>query len=177
MSRVISFRDLMVCTKLSHIRNEVELLEIKNDDLVASILAQVGFDIDYPVAYVPSKHRDMQNRVAVGFMAVGEISLNRAFVSSSICTPTERMIASSYTDPSLTYELAKLAGNHVNYKSLLEDEAEDTGDELPEDMLEQDRDIVAAQIKVLTDLRDLIRGNMYNDAGDLKTYDEYKTSH
>lgn len=174
MSRVISFRDLMLCTKLAHIKNEVELLEIKNDDLVASVLSKVGFDIDYPVTYIPSKHRDMQNRVAVGFMAVGEISLNRAFISSSICTPTERMIASSYTDPSLTRELARLAGNHVNYKSLLEDEAESDGDELPDEMLEPDRDIVSAQIRTLADLRDMIRGSMYNDAGDLRTYAEYK---
>lgn len=175
MSRVISLRDLMVCSKLSHIKNEVELLEIKNDDTVSWVLAQIGFDIEYPVTYIPSKHRDMQNKIAVGFMAVGEISLNRAFISSSLCTPTERMIASSYSDPSLTRELARLAGNYVNYKSLLEDEAEFDGIELSEDLLEPDRDIVAAQIKTLADLRDLIRGNMYNDAGDLKTYEEYKS--
>lgn len=175
MSRVVSFRDLLVCSKLAHIKNEIELLHVENDDLMSSILSAIGFDTDYPVTYIPAKHRCMQNKVAVGFMAVGEISLNRAFVSSNICTPTERMIASSYTDPSLTRELARLAGNHVNFKSLLEDEAEGDGDELPEDMLEPDRDVVAAQIRSLADLRDHIRGSMYNEAGDLKTYEEYKS--
>lgn len=174
MSRVISFRDLMVCSQLAHIKNEVELLHISNDDLVESILSQVGFDTSYPVLYVPSKHRDMQNKVAVGFMAVGEISINRAFINSNMCSITERMIAASYTDPSLTRELARLAGNHVNYKSLLEDEAEGSGEEFTDDMLEPDHDIIAAQIKLLADLRDSIRGPMHNDSGDLKTFEEYK---
>lgn len=174
MSRVISFRDLMVCSQLAHIKNEVELLSIANDDLVSSILAKIGFDVDYPILYVPSKHRDMQNKVAVGFMVVGEISLNRAFVNSYLCSTTERMIAACYTDPTLTRELGKLAGNRVNYKAMLEDQAEFEGDELPEDMLEPDRFIVADQIKQLTELRDMIRGTIYNDSGDLKTFGEYK---
>lgn len=174
MSRVISFRDLMVCTKLAHIRNEIELLNIENDDVVASILAQVGFDVDYPVLYVPSKHRDMQNKVSVGFMAVGDISLNRSFVNSYLCSTTERMIAACYTDPSLMRELNRLTGNRVNYKALLADEGEGDLEELPEDMLEPDRDIISAQIKQLTELRDSIRGGIYNEAGDLKTFAEYK---
>jgi hypothetical protein len=174
MSRVISFRDLMLCTSLSHIKNEVELLNIENDVLVAEILDKVGFDVDYPVLYVPSKHRDMQNKIAVGFMAVGEISLNRAFTSSYLCSATERLIAACHIDPSLTIELGRLAGSHVNYKSMLEDESEFDGDELPEEMLEPDRYAVAQQIKQLTELRDLIRGDFRNESGDLKTFEEYK---
>jgi len=177
MSRVISFRDLMLCTSLSHIKNEVEMLKVENDDAVAEVLSKIGFDCDYPVTYIPSKHRCMRNKVAVGFMAVGEISLNRSFINSGMCSTTERLIASSYTDPSLTRELGRLTGNYVNYKSLLEDDAVDSGDDLPEDMLEPDRHSVAAEIRLLADLRDTIRGSMYNDSGDLKTYEEYKKSH
>lgn len=174
MSRTISFRDVMLHSQLSHIKNEIDLLKLENDDLMEKILKQLGFDTDYPVAYVPSKHRDMQNKVAVGFMAVGEISLNREFINSPMCSPVERLVAASYTDPSLTRELSNLMGNHVNFKSLLEDEAEGDGEELPEDMLEPDRHYVAAQISVLADLRDRIRGSMYNEAGDIKTFAEYK---
>lgn len=174
MSRVISFRDLMVCSQLSHIKNEVELLSIANDDLVSSILDKIGFDVDYPILYVPSKHRDMQNKVAVGFMVVGEISLNRSFVNSFLCSATERMIAACYTDPTLTKELSRLSGNRVNYQAMLQDGVEGEGDELPEDMLEPDRHVVAAQIAQLIEIRDAIRGNYYNEAGDIKTFAEYK---
>jgi len=174
MSRTISFRDLMLCEELAHIKNEVELLHTSNDDLMRSLLSKIGFDVDYPVAYIPSKHRDMQNKIAVGFMAVGDISLNREFINSPMCSVTERMVAASYTDPSLTRELSNLMGNQVNLKTLMSDESEYDGEELADDMLEPDREFVSAQIKVLESIRDDIRGSMYNDAGDLKTYDEYK---
>jgi nicotinamide mononucleotide adenylyltransferase len=116
----------------------------------------------------------MRNNVAVGFMAVGDISLNRSFVNSYMCSATERMIAACYSDLSLMRELGTLMGTHVNYRSLLEDESEYDGEDLPEDMLEPDRHAVAAQIKQLAELRDSIRGPMYNEAGDIRTFNEYK---
>lgn len=174
MSRTVSFRDLLVCSKLAHIKNEIELLSIENDAVMASILGQVGFDIEYPITYVPVKHRDMQNKVAVGFMAVGDISINRSFVNSYLCSTVERMIAASYSDPSLTRELGALMGHHVNYRSLLEDDAEWSGEELPDEMLEPDRHEVARQIASLIEIRDTIRGSQYNESGDLKTYEEYQ---
>jgi hypothetical protein len=174
MSRTVSFRDLMVCTKLAHIKNEIELLSTENDAVMADILGQVGFDTEYPITYVPVKHRDMQNKVAVGFMAVGDISINRSFINSYLCSTVERMIAASYVDPSLTRELGSLMGHHVNYRSLLDDDAEWSGEELPDEMLEPDRREVAALIKSLAELRDTIRGSMYNESGDLKTFEEYR---
>lgn len=174
MSRTISFRDLMVCEELAHIKNEIELLHPSNDDLVASVLSKIGFDIDYPVAYIPSKHRDMQNKVAVGFMAVGDISLNRDFINSPMCSVVDRMVAAAYTDPSLTKELANLTGNQVNFKALMDDEGDYAGDELDDSLLEPDYEYVSQQIKQLESIRDAIRGPMYNEAGALKTYAEYK---
>jgi hypothetical protein len=162
--------------KLAHIKNEIELLSISCDPLMERILSKIGFDVDYPVVYIPSKHRDMQNNVAVGFMAVGEISLNRSFINSDMCSVTERLVASSYLDPSMTRELSNLMGNHINFKALIDEEGEYDGEELPSEMLEPDREVVTAQIEQLADLRDYIRGSMYNEAGDLKTYDEYKQS-
>lgn len=174
MARVLSFSDLMLCSQLSHIRNEVELLSIENDDLVASILGQLGFDLDYGVAYIPAKHRNLQNKVLIGYRVIGEISLNRAFINSPLCSLTERLVATAYTDPSLTRLLSTLTGNHVNLKSILEDEVEGEGEELPEDMLEPDREYVAAQIKQLEEIRDSIRGSPFNEAGDWRTYEEYR---
>jgi hypothetical protein len=173
MSRTLSFRDLMVCEELAHIKNEVSLLHPSNDKLVSSILDKIGFDTEYPVTYVPSKHRCMQNKVAVGYMVVGEISINRKFINSGMCSLTERMVAASYTDRSLAQELGTLTGNYIDYRTIMNDDAEEGPDELPDDMLEPDRVEVGQQIKMLVELRDAIRGSIYNEAGDLKTFEEY----
>jgi hypothetical protein len=173
MSRTVSFRDLQLCTAFAGM-NEIAMLRIENDAAMAEVLSQIGFDVEYPITYVPSKHRDMQNKVGVGYMCVGDISINRKFVNSYLCSTVERMIAASYSDPSLTRELGALMGHHVNYRSLLEDDAEWGGEELPEDMLEPDRREVAALIQSLAELRDSIRGSQYNESGDLKCYEEYR---
>jgi hypothetical protein len=174
MSRVISLSDLLLCSELSHIKNEIELLSLQNDALMESILGHIGFDTEYPVSYVPVKHRNMQNQVIVGFMAVGEIDMNRSFIDSPICTLTERMIAAAYTDPSLTRELSSLMGMRVNFRSLLENGTDSSNEDLPEDMLEPDREYVTNQIKTLESLRDRIRGDMFNDRGEAKTFEEYR---
>ena len=172
--KTISFRDILVCEELSHIKNEIDLLSIENDEVMEKILAACGIDTQYSVLYIPSKHRDMQNKVSIGFMAVGDISINRKFINSPMCSTTERMVAASYTDPSLTRELANLMGGTVNFRSLQEESMDFEGEELPEDMLELDRVAVANQIKQLADLRDMIRGTPYNEAGEIKCFWEYK---
>lgn len=172
--KTISFRDLLVCEELAHIKNEIELLHPSNDALMEDILSKVGIDTQYAVLYIPSNHRDMQNKVAIGFMAVGDISINRAFINSPMCSTTERMVAASYTDPSLTRELANLMGGTVNFRSLQDESIDFEGEELPEDMLEPDRAEVTKQLEQLVALRDVIRGTPYNEAGDLRTFAEYK---
>lgn len=177
MSRTISFSDLMLASSLSHIKNEIEMLHIDNDEAVSKVLEQIGFDIEYPVSYIPLKHRSMQNKVAVGFMAVGEISLNKSYINSKLCTLTERMIAACYTDPSLTKELSNLMGMRANFRLLLENGKDGSSEDLPEHMLEPDRESVSQQIKALENVRDMIRGSLYNDRGEAKCYWEYKISH
>lgn len=169
----ISFRDLQLCTKFKGM-NEVEMLKLSNDDDMAWVLGQIGFDTEYAVSYVPIKHRDMQNKVALGFMAVGEINMNRAYIESPLCNLTERMIAAAYIDPSLTKELSTLMGMRVNFRTLLENGNESSGEDLPDDMLEPDYELVGMQISDLEKLRDSIRGSMLNDRGEAKTFDEYK---
>ena len=168
-----SFRDLQLCSKFSGM-NEIQMLKLSNDDDMAWVLQQIGFDTEYAVSYVPLIHRDMRNNVALGFMAVGEINMNSEFIDSPLCTLTERMIAAAYIDPSLTRELSNLMGMRVNFRTLLENGSDSASKDLPEDMLEPDRDLVAKQIISLEELRDSIRGNMFNDRGEAKTYEQYK---
>lgn len=171
--KLLSFRNIQLCTKFAGM-NEIEMLALSNDDTMAWVLEQVGFDVEYPVSYVPSVHRCMQNNVALGFVAVGELNLNSAYINSPMCTLTERMIASAYIDPSLTREMSNLMGMRVNFRSLLDNGTDSSSEDLPEHMLEPNREYVGKQIKALEDLRDSIRGNPFNDRGEAKTFLEYK---
>jgi hypothetical protein len=158
--KTISFRDLQLAEELKHL-NEIQMLHRSNDDLMKSVLEKCGFDTDYETEYIPSKHRDMQGKVAIGYQAVGDISINRKTLNSCVSDITDRMVAASYQDPSLTRELASMMGNTVNYKSLLE--AEDSFDEIESEApVEEDYEWTVAQIKQLEMIRDQIRGSNEN---------------
>lgn len=166
MSRVFSFRDLRVIPALSKC-NEIQLLHPSMDALVNSCLEQLGFDLKRPIQYLPSKHRDLQGKVAVGFRAVGEIAADdRNYITSKMCTLTERLVASASRDPSLARELCNLMGNSIN----LSDSDGGLGDDegFPEELVEADHDNIAEEIRNLENLRDQIRGSQYDEAGALK---------
>lgn len=154
--RTLSFRDVRLIPELSKY-NEIELLNPQMDSLVNSFLGRLGFDMEFEIEYVPSLHRDMQNKIAVGFQFVGEISLNRNFINSSMCSMTERLAAAAYQDPSLTRELSSMLGGNQNYYSLSEVDAEDAGLGYAEDEVEEDYEWVSLQIRQLETIRDQIR--------------------
>lgn len=176
MSKTLSFRDLQVCSFFKDM-NEIQMLSLENDKAMEFALQHVGFDTDYPVTYEPSNHRCMRGKVALGFRAVGEINMNKSYIESPLCTLTERMIAAAYVDPSLTRELSSLMGMRVNFRSLLENGTDSSSEDLPDDMLEPNREFVGKQIDDLITLRDTIRGSLLNERGEAKTFAEYKTLH
>lgn len=176
MSRVMSFRDLRLIDELSDY-NEIELLHPSMDDRVNFYLAQLGFDTDYGILYVPNKHRDMQGNVGVGFRAVGEITINRNFINSPLCSTVERLIAASYKDPSLAAEMAKMMGNSISYDMIAGiDDGGEPIEEFPPELIEPDYEEMSAQIKFLENLRDEIRGPYLNEYGSIKTPEEYKVA-
>lgn len=170
--KTLSFRDLKLAEELSHL-NEIEMLSIDNDDVMLSVLKKCGFDTDYGIAYIPSKHRDMQGKIAIGFQAVGDVTLNRDIINTSVCDMTDRLVAASYQDPSRAREMAGMMGGQIRLQSLLNDEDAEEED-FPNELIEDDCDWVTTQIKQLEAIRDQIRGTMYNEAGALKTLAEYK---
>ena len=170
--KICSFRDLQVCERFKGM-NEIEMLHPSNDASMAYVLERIGFDIEYPITYEPSNHRCMRGKVAIGFRVIGEINMNRSYIDSPLCTLTERMIASAYIDPSLTRELSGLMGMRVNFRSLLDNGTDSSNEDLPSEMLEPDYESVRAQIRTLADLRDEIRGEMFNDRGEAKCFHEY----
>jgi hypothetical protein len=152
----ISFRDLQLADELKHL-NEIEMLHEDNDLVMSVVLLQCGFDINKPIRYIPSKHRDLRGKIAVGFQACGEVSLSENLRHSPVMDITDRMIATAYTDPSLTREMASMMGNTVNYKALLEQE-DIPEDEEYDEPPEEDYEWVTSQIKQLEDIRKQIRG-------------------
>jgi hypothetical protein len=180
--KVLSFRDLMVCEELSHIKNEIELLHPSNDSLVNSLLVQIGFDVAREVFYEASKHRDLQGVVAVGFCACGEYARDvkyRQFLDT-----TDRIVIAGMNDPSLAREMALSQGTSHSYRN--DDDKWDDGsrakkddvryysdqelldlgftgdkeeiDEFEGEYIERDWEENLRAIQVLKETRDLIRG-------------------
>jgi hypothetical protein len=169
MSRNFSFRDLRRIPELAKF-TEVELLDPSKDELVNQALVQLGFNINAPILYVASQHRDLAGKVEVGFRAVGEISSDPAYLNSRLCPLIERLIWAAQKDPSLARELAKMMGHSVN----LDDDATDEANDFPDSDIEPTYEVVQLQIEALTFLRDEIRGSPYNEQGNLKTSAEYQ---
>lgn len=171
MSRVMSFRDLLLIEGLSKYR-ELDLLHPSMDDKVKFYLDQLGFNIDAPVEYIPNKHRDIRGVVAVGFRAVGTIATGHPFLRSRLATIEDRIMATYFSDPSLAIELSQMLGRGISFSDddLL---PADDEEEFPPELIEPDYEEVAAELKRLEELRDNIRGPMYNIAGSPKTYKEY----
>lgn len=174
MSRVMSFRDLLLVPALSHL-NEIEMLYPYNDSLINSVLDQLGFNINAAILYVPANHRDIRNKTGVGFRAVGEITQDRSFLNSSLCTPVDRAISASFSDMSLAKEMAKLMGSSaVDFRNTAVDGAlDDYEPGASREYLEDDYEEVTSNISFLEHLRDDIRGTPYNSYGNLKTPKEY----
>lgn len=164
--RTFSFRDLRLIPELKQY-NELYLIRPCMDRIMFGYLGQLGFDLNYPIQYIPAKHRDMQNKVGIGFRAVGQISTNRKFINSKLCSVEERLIAASYTDLSLARHLAQLLGSSTALNSVVDIQEDDP--DFPPELIEPDYESVAAQILRLEKIRDEVRGNPYNAYGSLKT--------
>lgn len=174
MSKVISFSDLKLHSSLSGL-NEVQMLSIDMDDTINAILAEIGFDVDYGITYFPAKHRNLQNNILIGFLASGEVSINRKHLTSVYADLTDVLIAASFTDPSLTKELANLSGLSRSYDN--NQESDDYGDQqqdMPPNQLEEDWEDIEKQIRQLEEIRDIIRGPQMDESGSAKTAEQYK---
>lgn len=173
MSRVISFRDLRLIEGLTKY-NEIELLHPDRDDEINKNLEELGFSTNFGVVYVPSKHRDLQGNVGVGFQAVGEIATQSEYLHSSLCPLIERILAASKCDMSLAREMAAMLGSSVNISAQDGIEPVDDEEEFPNEYIEEDYDSVREQIAALAAIRDTIRGSIYNEYGNIRLPEEYK---
>lgn len=172
MSRVMGFRDLRIIPELAQY-NEVELLHPSMDAVMNKYLEQLGFNTNAPIEYIPNNYRDMQGKTGVGFRAVGTINADSAYLRSPLASMEDRITATYYKDPTLAKELAMMMNTGISFVDV---EVTQDGDEddFPEELVEPTYEDVAAELKRLEDLRDAIRGPVYNESGAPKTPAEYK---
>lgn len=166
MSRVISLRDLLRVVPDFAGMSEYDLIRPEMDDLVHGVLAELGFSMRHAISYVPSLHRDMTGRVAVGFRACGTLNhYAEAYLASRLPDPIERLIAAAKRDPSLAGELARMiGGGHC----LDDDYALDR--EPPFDgETEPDYEENAMLINSLVQIARYFRGDEMLENGELKT--------
>lgn len=173
-----SVSDLRRITELSKY-SEQELVRIENDELMQKYLYKLGMDCyDYAFIYTANKHRNLAGEVVTGYRVVGELRIDSNFRDSWMAGVTERLIISSYSDPSFMKEIAELAWKQRDFQEYLNDSDSIDYDEsralFHESQLEPDWLEQEAIIDDLNNYLVSVRGSCYNDAGACKTAREYK---
>lgn len=169
----ISLSDLQLLDEFKTLP-ESEMILIKNDEAINKVLYTIGFDVPrFGVIYIPSKHRNLQNKVVIGYRVVGDVRRDDAFKNGPMASLTDRLTISAYKDVSLMKEMALLSGLSRNTMAGLEDDLPDDQETLPESQLEPGWKELEQRIQRMVDLRDKLRGPYLNDAGNLKTQSEY----
>lgn len=174
----ISLSDMKLISELSHL-SEIQMIHPAADDLMAKYLYKIGMDCyDFPFLYIPNKHRNLRGQVVTGFRCVGEIRCDEEYRNSYLAGITERLIISSYLDPSLMEEIAELSFKVRNWEEYLNDNDSLDWDEsralFPVDQLEEDWEAQEDHIRELGDVLLAVRGSPYTSSGALKTMEDYK---
>lgn len=164
--KTISVTDLILADTLAHLK-PLDLVHPKNTELLKPVLKTLGFDLDYPIQFIPSQHRNMQGKVVISYQIVGEVECNAEFLNSAWATHEDRMIAAGYRDLSLAHDLASSATIGRDYNS-----GEGVIEALPPDMLNPDEKSIRDQITMLEDYLRAVRGDPYKEDGGLTTIDE-----
>jgi hypothetical protein len=163
--KTFSVTDLKLIPELSHLRM-LDFIDPKNSDLIAPFLKVLGFDLDYPIQFVPSQHRNLQGKVVIAYMIVGEVECNASFLESSWATVEDRIIVAGYRDLGKADAMAMSLTTGREY---------DTGavEGFPPDLANPDEDEIAMQIKVLSDLLLAVRGTPFKQDGSRFTLSEH----
>lgn len=170
--KAISFSDIKRASWLQGF-SEVDMLSIENDEKVNRVLDALGVDCEYGISYYAAQHRNLAGDVLVGYLAAGEIQINRNHLTSPFADLTDILAASAYTDLSLTFELGELSGKQHCYESLLSLD-DDTEKGFPKELVEPSCEQIGEQIRSMNELCESIRGASHNSAGAVKTPEEYQ---
>lgn len=165
--KTISVTDLKLIPELSHLRM-LDFIDPKNDALIAPFLKVLGFDLDYPIEYKATQHRNLQGQVVISYMISGDVDCNERFLSSPFATVEDRIIVAGYRDLSLARHMTDGLSTSRQY---------DTGvaEGFPADLTNSDEKVILEQIAVLQNILEEVRPNMRGEDGSLKTLVEYHT--
>lgn len=161
----ISATDLILFPELSHLRM-LDVIDPKNTELISPFLKRIGIDLDYPVQFVPSQHRNMQGKTVIAYMVVGELECNSSFLNSEWATVEDRIIAAGYHDLGKAQDMAQALVSARDYESGVQDG-------FPPDLANPDEDEILMQIKVLADLLLSVRGTPFKQDGSRFTLSEH----
>ena len=165
--KIYSVTDLMLIPELSHLR-QLDFIDPANTELLKPFLKILGYDLDYPIQFIPSRHRNLQGQVVISYQIVGDIECNESFLNSVWCTSEDRMIVAGYNDLTISEDMAAAMTACRPYG--------DTGahdDGFPLDQCEPDEKETLDQIKQLEELLLQIRGNPYRKDGSMATLDQF----
>lgn len=163
----ISCTDLQLIPELAHLRM-LDFIDPANDALIAPFLKVLGFDLDYPITYIPCQHRNMQGKVVIAYVIAGEVECNAAFLNSPWATMEDRIIVTGYRDVGLASEIANGQTKSRSY----EGEGQIQEGFSPE-LTNPDEANILMQIKVLADLLLSVRGDPFKQDGSRKALDEH----
>lgn len=163
--KTISVTDLKLIPELAHFR-PIDFIDPKNDALIAPYLKVLGFDLDYPIEYLARQHRNLQGQVVIAYMIAGEVDINSKFLTSSLATSEDRIIAAGYKDMSLANEMSRSLSTSRDYNS-------GVTEAFPAELTNPDEAAITEQLEMLESLLDMMRPNRYGEDGCLKTLTEY----
>lgn len=165
----ISVTDLQLIPELSHLRM-LDFIDPKYDSLISPFLKILGFDLDYPIEFAASQHRNLQGQKVIAYRIIGEVECNDAFLSSAFATTEDRIIARGYNDLGLSNDMASQLTVGRDYGG------DDTGQSekgFPPELTNEDEDEITLQVQLLTDLLRIVRGNPFKQDGSRATLAEY----
>lgn len=159
--------------------SEFDMLKIENDELLQKYLYILGMDVpDFPMMFFPCIHRNLQDKIVMGYKVIGECRCDRAYKDSYMAGITERLLISAFNDTSLMKEIAELSYKVRDIEEFVNDNDSIDFDEdralFPADQLEPDWEVNEQKLKELGDILLSIRGPQYGPSGSLKTNEEYK---
>lgn len=164
----ISVTDLKLIPELSHLRM-IDFINPENDALLAPYLRMLGFDLDYPIEYVPSQHRNLQGDVVIAYRIIGDVECNDEFLSGPFATSEDRMIVRGYQDIGLADDMAKQLTSGRDYGG---DEGQSEKG-FPPELTMDNESVVTDQIHVLRELLLTVRGNPFKQDGSRRTMAEH----
>lgn len=163
----VSVTDLKLIPELAHLR-PLDFIDPKNDALIAPFLKVLGFDLDYPIQYIPSQHRNMQGQVVIAYRIVGEVECNESFLTSSFATTEDKIIARGYKDLGVAQDMA---GQMTTGRDYGGDEGQSEKG-FPPELTNDNEDEIATQIHMLDIALAIARGNPFKQDGSRKTMAE-----